>query len=166
MFSDADWSKRLELYLSLCIALVSVLALPDFAHAGPKVKVCKPDICIDKKRYKTKFRKFITRSAQGISLPAAISVKGGFKLPPLDANDSPTSQMLVPADRKISLRCVVTNGKLNCYQVVSFDKCPGAITVSDNGGAAYDCELQCASEFPDSNGNCDCEVLYNTCVAR
>jgi hypothetical protein len=87
--------------------------------------------------------------------------------PPTDPDVARLSAMTVPADGEI--RCVwrVTGGQM--HQDCSFvaTGCPSSMTFSQEvpgvGSVEMTCDLDCHGQTPDSNGNCDCDVVLNTC---
>ena len=87
---------------------------------------------------------------------------------PLSPKDDPEiNAIAVPAEGEI--RCIwrVTGGQM--HQDCSFvaTGCPSSMTFTEEvdgvGSVEMTCDLDCHGRGPDSNGNCDCDVVTNTC---
>jgi|LakMenEpi03Aug12_release.lakeMendotaPanAssembly.Ray.scaffolds.fasta_scaffold693662_1 hypothetical protein len=165
----------LDKSLGQAFLVLSLLLIPDsnYAYAadkqctprGPKLKVCKPDICISKTSIPKAARSMISKNRQVISKLKRVQYEGTFVIPPTSSSP-PTPQFTIPADRTIVSNCLLrTTGALECGDIVISETCPKTIWLSDEvNRQGYVCDLTCTPNVPDSRGNCECETVPNSCV--
>jgi hypothetical protein len=152
---------------TLQLILIVILIATTAEAATPKLKPCKPNtanICVPKARLPKTFRsKLALTPDEGFLTPLEqypnLESLGSFP------EDNITPQVLIPAGTETMTLCRLVQGKLECTVLTKFKDCPLSISIQDeNSGKFYDCELDCgASTHPDENGNCDCDIKYNTC---
>lgn len=159
-----------SLFLLLCFIAVQIPP----AEAARKVSPCKilrKNICVSKKAIPKRMREVVPENLNFITpLVKSIITSGDFSEFP--DNDEGKTGISVPAGIKTTTVCRITaNGKFECTVLSAFNECPSSMIFFDEASkSSYECDLDCASRNPsgkpDSQGNCDCDVLYNTCEAR
>jgi len=140
------------------------------ALAIPKSKLCKPGICLKVKEIRNRrVRRSASRLAKSlapleqflITAPKVAQYSGDYSTFPPESG-STTLGIKVPAGRDVVPNCTIVAGKPHCYDVVTVGECPSTLKVKDEGtSVSYECDTDCTG--PDSNGDSDCQILYNTC---
>lgn len=148
----------------LLISVLALLVAPSLALAVPKQTPCRPNktnICVPSSTIPKSFR-------------TALGINSGFLAPlrkypaaelgnfPEDSNLTPN--VLIPALTKTIAVCRIVAAKFECTTVTQIAGCPGEVQLQDrDGGSVYQCQVECGQSEPDANGNCECDILYNTC---
>lgn len=142
------------------------------AYAVPKTKVCKPyqtEVCVEKKTIPQKFRSKLPATTKFYTPLRRYPITSGSLTDFLNIpSGTPEPQILVPAGVHTTTVCRILNGKLDCALLSAYNACPASITIQDqDSGVMYTCDIDCDNRRPngdaDSNGNCDCDVKYDTC---
>ena len=157
-------SSIVLVFFVVLTACTSLAAERECKAPGPKLKVCKPNICLSKTSIPKSARSMLSRDIQVISRLTPIEYSGTLVIPPVDSGISVPS-FKVPADRVIRSNCLLrTTGALECGQIVQSESCPKTIWLSDEtNGRGYYCDLNCTPSTPDAEGNCECETVPNSC---
>jgi hypothetical protein len=105
----------------------------------------------------------LPRGTHLVSEPKRVPIEGEFtEFPPPPGTATPLG-LKVPANRSIQTLCDFLGGRLECYSAVTQAECPKQIRVQSGPGSTYYlCDMDCFP--PDSNGDCDCEILYESCL--
>lgn len=144
--------------LSLSLFVVS------FAYAAPKESaLCSPGLCVAKSTVPKRLQKFITKKRQPVGPAVFLKFKGKLDLPPEETNLTPN--LAVPANRSIQYSCaLMETGRMNCVPCIVYEGCPSVIIIKSPSGDFYQCDLDCGGQVVNTEtGNCDCEVLGDTC---
>lgn len=152
-------------------SLVTLLMVNNVT-AGPSIKVtpCKilnKKICVNKKAIPKAMQALLPEGTGVITpLKKVLITSGDFSEFP--DNEEGTTGIKVPAGVKTTTVCHVTvGGQIECTVLTAFNECPSTMVLYDDSSkSSYECDLDCSgnpSGKPDSQGNCDCDVLYNTC---
>ena len=160
----------------LLIALViSLLAIAPNSFAAKKYKPCKPydtNICVERKSIPKSFRsKLPTDVGQFFLTPLQrYELSSEFKVPPEDNDPGiPVPQILIPAGTETQTYCQIVGGQMKCTVLSAYKPCPSRFTFFDESGSPWTCDVDCDVRRPggdaDANGNCDCDIEYNTCTA-
>ena len=155
-----------------CVSLLLVCAFCTEAVAVPKAKPCKPynkNICVERNSVPRKFRSNLPYEQNFLTPLQRYPMKSTLELPP-DGNNGGQARpvVLIPAGVESITVCRMIGGRLDCAVLTAPKTCPGRFSFQDESGQAWTCDLDCAARRPngdpDSNGNCDCDILYDTCT--
>lgn len=159
--------------LKYLLVAMSLFFAFDAANAVPKSTPCKvfeTDNCVAKSRVKKVIRNELPRNSKFLMSLQNYPIKAGtFEGFPSQTTVTPL--VLIPAGTRTLTVCAFTAaGKFECTVLTAFNDCPRSIQIVDQTSRiSYDCEVDCDNRRPngdpDSNGNCDCDILYNTCEA-
>ncbi len=156
----------------LFLAFISILLTASIAHAVPKSTPCKPyktDICVDKRSIPNSFKRRLPYKKNFLMPLQRYPLSSSFQVPP-ENNPPGTSipQILIPAGINSITVCNIVGGQMNCTVLTAFKPCPSRFTFTDESGQAWTCDVDCNARRPngdpDSNGNCDCDIEYDTCT--
>lgn len=156
-------NQRALWHVALCLLFVLT---PVFgASAAPKRKICRPNICLNVAKKGRKAKLLQRNLDEGdflVSLPKKIDYTGDIISLPPEEDTETTLGIKVPANRTLTYSCFFIAGKVQCYDIITQAECPGSIKLKESESASsYECDVECTG--PDSSGDCDCTVLYNTC---
>ena len=152
--------------------LLVTLALSSLGvSATPKATPCKPykiNACVPKRTLPKAFRESQPNYSNYLT-PLQVYPSEGTAVPfPSGSNNTAEPLVLIPAGTETITLCQIRLGKFECTVISKFKDCPNSISLRDaDSGISYTCDVDCdnrrASGKPDENGNCDCDVKYDTC---
>ena len=147
------------------VLLLAIFSFTDRSIAASKKGLCRPDICAPIKSVAKSARDLIPSGAQPITQDYKLRTETTVidSLPSDNSTAVPLSQKF-KANRSIRQLCRMFTGgtQMQCIDIVEFGACPEKVQLRD-GGTTYSCDLTCTPSTPDSEGNCDCDVRYDTC---
>ena len=153
--------RLLKIFALLIVCIIAV----EQAEAATRRALCKPKgICLTRDEIPSHQRKSVLPDSFPVSRSLTATSGDALVSFPPDQGDPTPFTFKIPANREIKTICYRRGGQLECFQAVQNLECPETIKIQDSpGGALYECDIQCSP--PDSDGNCDCDIEYNTCHA-
>ena len=163
---------RYVLQVATVLVLLLTCSNAQAARKVPKLLKCKPfedSICVKNRKIPAAFK---TGPAENQRFLAPLRqyqvVEGSIaNFPELDPAHPIQPEILVPAGIETVTVCRNVGNTVECTVLTMYKDCPSNIPIQNEGGTWYNCDLDCSrSIHADNNGNCDCDVLYNTCTPR